>query len=171
MLISYTRSLSMMSGPLENIPSCSIILGKIHQASQVVPCGKFISLFIFLQECHNIVHVKHFGAKKAWSKYRQVYINSRAAFTLNLLKSLLQCKSLHIWSGPISILVKREQTFIQLTDASTKGLGGGLFVPSSPFSVVMLGFSMQSAFLIISHQVPAPLGLLCLESIHTRECY
>ena len=109
----------MMSGPFEHIPSCSIILGKIHHASQVVPCGNFISLFIFLQECHNIVHVKHFGgAKKTWSKYRQVYINSRAAFTLNLLKSLLQRKSLNIWSGPISILVKHEQTFIQLTDAS-----------------------------------------------------
>ena len=102
----------------------AVILGKIRHASQVVPCGEFISFF--LQECLNI-HVKQFGNKKAWSKYRQVFINSSAAFALNLLKSLLLCESLHVWSRPIGLLVKRDPTFVQLTDASTKGLGGVCF--------------------------------------------
>ena len=102
----------------------AVILGKIFHASQVAPCSESISFF--LQECLN-VHVKHFGTRKAWSKYRQVYINSSAAFALNLLKSLLQCESLHIWSRPIGLLVKRDPTFFQLTDASTKGLGGVCF--------------------------------------------
>ena len=103
----------------------AVILGNIRHASQVVPCGEFISFF--LQECLN-VPVKRFGTRKAWSKYRQVYINSSTAFALNLLKkSLLQCESLHIWSRPIGLLVKRDPTFVQITDASTKGLGGVCF--------------------------------------------
>lgn len=103
----------------------AVILGKIRHASQVTPCGEFICFF--LQECLN-AHVKKFGSRKAsWSKFRQVYINSSAAFTLNLLQSLLECESLHVWSRPIGLLVKQDPTFVQLTDASTKDLGGVRF--------------------------------------------